>query len=230
MRLHTEKEYVNHVQLFAFKLRKLYLTDPGLFYEISQLIPYSVFINKRDNLDITWANGQLTGRGAEMEKLVELGASYLPKISNPILLQTAKRKAHNFDRSNDAEALCCYLQQLRVSNTLKFFYSNKLLLDEALYFNVSSFTEDLGLIGKVFEEVFEPLKQNEVNWLKFQSLTKQEKRVIELLARGHSHKEVAETLFISINTSRTHIKNIHKKLDTNRTAEIIRLAFALEIL
>jgi DNA-binding NarL/FixJ family response regulator len=44
-------------------------------------------------------------------------------------------------------------------------------------------------------------------------LTKREKQILECLACGKGNKEISDSLFISIETVKTHIKNIFKKLD-----------------
>lgn len=53
------------------------------------------------------------------------------------------------------------------------------------------------------------------------SLTKQEQRLCEHLVGGKSYQEVADELFISINTVRYHIKNLYLKLDVNSRAELV---------
>jgi len=48
-------------------------------------------------------------------------------------------------------------------------------------------------------------------------LSPQEQRVLQLLAAGHSNPEMAQALVVSINTVKTHIKSIYRKLNvTNR--------------
>ena len=50
-------------------------------------------------------------------------------------------------------------------------------------------------------------------------LTESEIRIIRLIQEGKSNKDVAENLYISINTVKTHLKHIFEKLDVNsRTA------------
>ena len=53
-------------------------------------------------------------------------------------------------------------------------------------------------------------KLNEYN------LTQREKEILQELVNGLSYKKIAETLFISIDTVRSHIKNIYYKLDRQR--------------
>lgn len=51
-------------------------------------------------------------------------------------------------------------------------------------------------------------------------LTKREKQVCTLLARGHTYTYIAEQLFISESTVRTHAKHIYKKLDIHSREDL----------
>lgn len=46
-------------------------------------------------------------------------------------------------------------------------------------------------------------------------LSEREVEVLKLLLKGHSNHEIASILYISINTVKTHIKNIYRKTDVN---------------
>ncbi len=54
-------------------------------------------------------------------------------------------------------------------------------------------------------------------------LSNREAQVVELLVDGKSYKEIAEELFISLNTVKTHIKNIYPKLGVSSRHEIVKL-------
>lgn len=53
-------------------------------------------------------------------------------------------------------------------------------------------------------------------------LTKQERKVAELIRSGKSNKEIAGQLFISLSTVKTHIGNIHSKLNVSNREELIQ--------
>ncbi|GGD12583.1 helix-turn-helix domain-containing protein [Hyunsoonleella pacifica] len=46
-------------------------------------------------------------------------------------------------------------------------------------------------------------------------LTKQEQNILDLILEGHTNKEIAETLFVSVSTVKTHVNNLYKKLGVN---------------
>jgi len=54
-------------------------------------------------------------------------------------------------------------------------------------------------------------------------LSSREQEVVELILKGRSYKMVADDLGISINTVRTYIKSIYKKLNVNSNVELANI-------
>ncbi len=54
-----------------------------------------------------------------------------------------------------------------------------------------------------------------------QLLTPREQEILNYLAMGYRYKEIASKLFISVETVRTHIRNIYEKLHVNSRTEAI---------
>jgi DNA-binding NarL/FixJ family response regulator len=52
-------------------------------------------------------------------------------------------------------------------------------------------------------------------------LTKREKQILECLARGQGNKDISDSLYISTETVKTHIKNIFKKLEVKSRLEAV---------
>jgi DNA-binding NarL/FixJ family response regulator len=59
---------------------------------------------------------------------------------------------------------------------------------------------------------------------RFDSLSEREREIFQLIAEGHSNKEVAEILSISPATVETHRAHILQKLDIHNTAELVLYA------
>jgi DNA-binding NarL/FixJ family response regulator len=57
-----------------------------------------------------------------------------------------------------------------------------------------------------------------------ETLSDREKEVLQWLSKGFSYKEIAQNLFISIETVRTHIRNIYEKLHAGNKKEALRKA------
>ncbi len=55
-------------------------------------------------------------------------------------------------------------------------------------------------------------------------LSEREREVLQYVARGHTHKEIGEQLFISPKTVENHVRNILSKLHLNRRQELVRFA------
>lgn len=55
------------------------------------------------------------------------------------------------------------------------------------------------------------------------NLTEKETEVVKLLLRGYTYKVIAESLYISENTIKYHIKNIYQKLGINNKMELIKM-------
>ena len=54
-----------------------------------------------------------------------------------------------------------------------------------------------------------------------ENLSEREKEILSYLAKGFRYKEIAEKLYISIETVRTHIRNIYEKLHVRSKTEAV---------
>jgi DNA-binding NarL/FixJ family response regulator len=58
----------------------------------------------------------------------------------------------------------------------------------------------------------------------YEKLTDREKQVLKLIAEGHTHKEIAEILNISVKTVIAHQTNISEKLDIHSRSGLLKFA------
>jgi two-component system, NarL family, response regulator LiaR len=66
--------------------------------------------------------------------------------------------------------------------------------------------------------------------LKQHGISKREYEVLELIALGLSNQEVADKLFVSLNTVKTHLSNLFIKLDVKRRTQAIQKAKELRLI
>ena len=61
-------------------------------------------------------------------------------------------------------------------------------------------------------------------------ISKREHEVLELMARGHSNQEIAEKMFVSVNTVKTHLSNLFLKLEVSRRTQAVQKGKELRII
>jgi DNA-binding CsgD family transcriptional regulator len=61
-------------------------------------------------------------------------------------------------------------------------------------------------------------------------ISRRELEVLRLIAAGHSNREIADKLFLSLNTVKTHTSNVFSKLNVSRRTQAIRKAKELGLL
>ncbi|GHO68060.1 hypothetical protein KSC_069520 [Ktedonobacter sp. SOSP1-52] len=61
-------------------------------------------------------------------------------------------------------------------------------------------------------------------------LSEQEQRVLRLLVAGRSNPEIADALVISLNTVKTHVQSLYRKLDVHNRVEASEVARRLSLL
>lgn len=69
----------------------------------------------------------------------------------------------------------------------------------------------------------EPFAVNEAQ-LKQLGITKRELEILELIAQGMSNREIAEKLFVSENTVKTHSSRLFDKLSAKRRTQAVQIA------
>ena len=72
-------------------------------------------------------------------------------------------------------------------------------------------------IARMVVESFQQKRHND--------LTQRENEVLDLLSKGKSYASIADELCLSVNTIKTHVKNIYEKLQVSSKEELINRKF-----
>lgn len=89
------------------------------------------------------------------------------------------------------------------------------------------FTTNSPYLGFIFEAVFftiavfYTIKEQPTKSIDLSIFSEREKEVIDLLIKGRTNKEMAETLYVSTNTIKFHLSNIYEKSKVKNKAEAI---------
>lgn len=79
---------------------------------------------------------------------------------------------------------------------------------------------------KIFQENFS-VNTEAIETLKISS---RELEVLQLMAKGLSNQEIADALFVSLHTIKTHNANLFEKLDVKRRTQAVEVAKKLQII
>ncbi len=61
-------------------------------------------------------------------------------------------------------------------------------------------------------------------------ISPREREVLELLAHGHSNRELARALHVSTNTVKSHLSSLYEKLDVSRRTQAVARARSLNLI
>lgn len=99
----------------------------------------------------------------------------------------------------------------------------------AVLFTLIGIWAGLRLTRPRIVEISGPFDRNEAN-LKNTGISKREFEVLELIAAGLSNQDIADRLFVSNSTVKTHVSNVLAKLDASRRTEAIAKAKEMRII
>lgn len=83
------------------------------------------------------------------------------------------------------------------------------------------------LTTSVTRVLIDLLQANRGNRLLLEKLTARERETLLLLKEGCSRKEIAQQLFLSEDTVRSHIRNIYEKLEVHNRQKALKLVFGI---
>ncbi|MEA2042347.1 MAG: response regulator transcription factor [Bacteroidota bacterium] len=81
------------------------------------------------------------------------------------------------------------------------------------------------VMSKGLEREANTVRSDFDNFVRIMELTERETEIVKLIAKGDETKEIAEELFLSIWTVKTHRKNIYKKLNIKNQSELLKIVY-----
>ena len=202
-----------------------------------------IFYYKTNNINMSkiWVDelGKLFELNYENEYSIAIFyANFLLENNNITKAEEINFSISDFISSSDSDILKLQLDLLNIVIEYKKGYKNKAILNlkEKLFlaqkeWNVGIFLNSntilLNMINEIYNESLNKKNILDSNFLKeiisysnekfdFNNyLTEKEIEVLKLVEQKNSNKEIANILFLSVNTIKTHLKNITKKLNVN---------------
>ena len=208
------------------KIRLLLADDHPLIRE-----GFRSLLNKNERFEIV-------GIAENGKELIELAGKELPDIilsdiSMPVMNgMDAIEQIRNLYPSIKSVVLTMHEEREYVINALRIGVQGYIIK------NVERFDLEKAIItifegGKYFSPIVTNILAESVVRPEppaISELTPREKEVLELVAQGHSTKQIADKLGIGTRTVESHRVNMLKKMKVNNTAELVRKAIEMKIL
>lgn len=222
-RAYTEKEHILvHKQNYHIVEQ---MVDNGMFslQDLNDVLPSHFHINDSQTLLMRHLSPKaLQLLDMSWEQLEGLGTRFIYEWHHPETLKEVVPMWQRFRQAGNPDIIGSAIQKIRVARSKPgefepFFTFGKLSKNLDSFFKFSFEIKDLPLgekiVGLIDENDF--LRKN---FQRFALLTKQEKEVLKRLALGQRNQQIAEMLFISEHTVRTHRNNIHRKLELHNSS------------
>jgi len=100
----------------------------------------------------------------------------------------------------------------------------------AIFFTVLGVWVGLKLTKKKTIIITNPPFQFDQSRIDSLGISKREYEVLELMAKGLSNQEIADKLFVSLNTIKTHSSNLFLKLEVSRRTQAVQKAKELQLI
>lgn len=100
----------------------------------------------------------------------------------------------------------------------------------AIFFTVLGVWAGLKLTKKKTIIITNPAFQFDQSRIDSLGISKREYEVLELMAKGLSNQEIADKLFVSLNTVKTHSSKLFLKLEVSRRTHAIQKAKELQLI
>lgn len=220
-------------ELIAEKIREISKTAndyPGvvIIHNIQQNFNKTEYMSPRGR--------EILGIGEK--ELSELGSDYFSRYFNEDDAKDYLPKMLELLQKNDTEAVYSYFQQVRTSPQDPWHWyisSTKLLLRDvsAQPLLCITFAAPIDPLHTVTNKVSRLLEENNflrLNFKQFSSLTKREKEIATQLSKGLTSAQIAKDLHISVDTIKTHRKNIYAKLKIKSFHDLLNYARAFDLI
>ncbi|HQW43769.1 MAG: response regulator transcription factor [Chitinophagaceae bacterium] len=197
------------------KLRVLIVEDePVIAENISMYLDNNDFEVSGIAYDSAEANEQLQSNTPDAAILdvnlesdedgIDIASSINQKYQIPFLFLTSYSDKETLERA----------KKVKPSGYIVKPFNEKTLL-ASLEIAISNFTAEKN-------HSLPPLNHDKLNYYLLSPISEREFELVQQLYEGITNTQIADKLFISVNTVKTHLKNIYLKLDAGTRIEVIR--------
>lgn len=229
----TERELLERYEYYTHQIEERLLGGED-FENVSNQLPVMAHIADPETFQVLQVNNKyIDCAGYEFQQIREQWLPYVMNTVHPASIENILKFLPCLYKSRHSEQTITFVQYARVcrseeySPVITFTKPTKLPNEQVLWLGI--LPEEFGKFEKKIAQIVKMDEFKLKHFKRFQSLTDREVEVLSLLANGYNNPEIAHKLFLSRQTVETHRKNIKKKLDLNSLRDLMRYAFAFNL-
>lgn len=229
----TEAELLERYEFYTHQIEERLLQGED-FKTVADQLPVMAHLADPETFQVLQVNSKyMDNTGYEFQQIREQWLEFLLNTVHPTSIANILKFLPDLYKSRHSQQTIRFVQYARVcrseeySPVITFTKPTKLPSGKVLW--VEPFPEDFGKFEKKIEQIVKMDEFKLKHFRRFQSLTEREVEVLRLLANGYNNPKIAEKLFLSRSTIETHRKNIKKKLELKSLRDLMRYAFAFNL-
>jgi len=197
--------------------------------EIDSIIPGYIHTNRLSDMAMTF----ISTNGCHMFERTnkEIVENYFEltdeHVDMDFIMKTCFSSLLKFAQLNDYTSTFSFFEKIRYTSkhNFKLYCTDiKVLKGNQELICITNPVDKLEYTAKKIKAILAENKFFDKNFQKFMSLTKREKEILALVAKGYKNSDIGEQLFISNATIKTHRQHINKKLNVKHIAGLIKYA------
>lgn len=229
----TEVELLERFEYYTMQLESRLLNGED-FDNIADQIPYTVHLNDPETLEVICANKMHANvTGFHLDEIREMGLEYLENYVHPHTMSSACEMITSLYAEVDHRQTFSFVQYVKLHQDIDFSplitFTKSTKLRSGLVVCLSPQPGDFRSISQKMEQIVEMDQFKLKHFKRFQQLTDREVEVLKLLANGCNNPEMAERLYIARSTVETHRKNLKRKLELQSFRDLMKYAFAFDL-
>lgn len=231
----TEKEIFIKNRKHVFTLEHKILNNELTIDEIDNIIPGYIHTNRLPNMAMTFVSKSGCHMFERTNK--EMVENYFDltdiHVDMDFIIKTSFPSLIKFSQLNDYASTFSFFEKIRYTakhNYELYCTDIKLLEGNQELICVTNPVSKLEFTTKKLKGILEENNFFDKNFQKFMSLTKREKEILSLIAKGYQNRKIGERLFISNPTIKTHRQNINKKLNAKHLTDLIKYASTFRLI
>lgn len=193
-------------------------------------VPANIYVSSMDKR-IVWCNRtNEVSLGYTLDEIQEMGTmGYLCEILHPDDQNIPEASVEHYHHFDGAEFGGIFRARHKNEKNYRWFLGWAKAFKKNGEGNVEQLVcvdVDMSPQMNTENQLIEALKENlrQKNKLLIKSLRAREVEILTLICQGMRTKDIAEKLYISVNTVSTHRRNIQRKLGTANIADMVSLA------